>query len=443
MNGSQTNTAQGTAAGTSPKVAAKQCFLAADRFIKDARYREARLEIEKARRLDPANTYIPAFLDRIAYFEQQQKKERGNVSGKETPALHPSPQPAPSSAAGIQQKIPAAPKPAPVHSEEHPQAPHIAIPKPAPAPVHFSPASQPPVVGTRTEIPPIAPAFVPEEQMEHGAKSAMDVNLQEMKRQIQMLTHALEQEKKAREEMTSQHVHVATTQLRTALEQSWVNGAPNEQETIRLHELAVSLAIPDEAEQTILREVKLKMYSTAVKEVLSKRRLLRSSSSTMEWLRKVYQISMSEYLEYETKFLLDLIADQYKGTVLYVAPTNGSNDDLTRRLKTAGFAVVRAASPEEALGKIEKIYPNLILCQMEFAPGSLSGIKFLHLIRSTNKYTFLPFILICTTAEAGSLQSSELRPHEGFIQSPVDFDELIIVLNEKLLQLRDQISSLS
>ena len=57
------------------------------------------------------------------------------------------------------------------------------------------------------------------------------------------------------------------------------------------------------------------MYSNAVKEVIAKRQLLRSSSSTFEWLRKVYQVTMEEYLEYETKFLLDLVADQYKGTV--------------------------------------------------------------------------------------------------------------------------------
>lgn len=264
-----------------------------------------------------------------------------------------------------------------------------------------------------------------------------------MKRQIEMLSHSLDQEKKAREEMSNQQLQTNVLQLRTAMEKVWLNGAPNDQEVEELHKLAISLAIPENVEQSLRREVKLKMYSTAVKEVISKRQLLRSSSSTLEWLRKVYQVTMEEYLEYETKFLLDLVADQYKGTVLYVSPNLKTKDDVLPRLKSAGYAVVLSGNPEEALEKIEKVNPNLIVCHTEFAPGSLSGIKFLHLLRATVKFNFIPFILLCEVQEVSQLQSSELRPHEGFLKKPVDMDELMITMNEKLSHFRDYVSSLS
>jgi CheY-like chemotaxis protein len=222
-----------------------------------------------------------------------------------------------------------------------------------------------------------------------------------------------------------------------------MNGAPNEQEIEVLHKLALSLSIPENVEQSLRREVKLKMYSTAVKEVISKRQLLRSSSSTLEWLRKVYQVTMEEYLEYETKFLLDLVADQYKGTLLYVTPNLKTKDELVPRLKSAGYAVVLSGTPEEALEKIEKVNPNLILCHTAFSPGSLSGIKFLHLLRASPKFNFIPFLLLCESAEVSQLKSSELRPHEGFLNKPVDVEELMIAMNKKLAHFREYVSSLS
>ena len=271
----------------------------------------------------------------------------------------------------------------------------------------------------------------------------METTLEEMKRQIEMLSHSLDQERKAREEMTKQQIQANVLQLRTAMEKGWLNGAPSDQEGEELHKLAISLSIPENVELSLRREVKLKMYSNAVKEVISKRQLLRSSSSTLEWLRKVYQVTMEEYLEYETKFLLDLVADQYKGTLLYVSPNLKGKDELLPRLKSAGYAVVPSGTPEEALEKIEKVNPNLILCHTEFAPGSLSGVKFLHLLRASPKFNFIPFILLCEVSEVSQLQSSELRQHEGFLKKPIDVDELMITMNEKLTHFREYVSSLS
>ncbi len=271
----------------------------------------------------------------------------------------------------------------------------------------------------------------------------METTLEEMKRQIEMLSHSLDQEKKAREEMSQQQLQSNVLQLRTAMEKGWTNGAPNEQEAEQFHKLAISLSIPENVELSLRREVKLKMYSNAVKEVISKRQLLRSSSSTFEWLRKVYQVTMEEYLEYETKFLLDLVADQYKGTLLYVTPHVKAKDDLIGRLKSAGYAVVLSGTPEEALEKIEKVNPNLIVCHTIFSPGSLSGIKFLHLLRASAKFNFIPFILLCEPSEVTQLQSSELRQHEGYLKKPVDAEELMMTMNAKLVHFRDYVTSLS
>ena len=419
--------------------------------MKESRFHEARTEIEKAKKLDPANVYVIAFLDRINYFEAQKKKEAG-------PAVVPPPvvgQPG-----SVAPPVAVPPRTAAPPAVAPPRAPLPPVIKPTPVVAPPSPPQKPgaqavpasplPAAGPAQSPSPIAVPHSPkprevsaEPAPSPAEQKAMEATLEEMKRQIQMLSHSLEQEKKAREEMTNQQLDSNVRQLRHSLEKAWLNGAPSETEGEELHKLAMSLTIPENVEQSLRREVKLKMYSNAVKEVIAKRQLLRSSSSTFEWLRKVYQVTMEEYLEYETKFLLDLVADQYKGTVLYVSPNVKSKDDLVPRLKAAGYAVVLSGNPEEALEKIEKVNPNIILCHTEFSPGSLSGIKFLHLLRATVKFNFIPFILLCQESEVSQLQSSELRQHEGYLKKPVDIDELMITMNEKLAHFRDYVSSLS
>ena len=264
-----------------------------------------------------------------------------------------------------------------------------------------------------------------------------------MRNQILELTRALQGEKKAREEIHEHQLQGAVNQLKSAMEKVWVNGAPKEPDVIACHQLALSLNIPPEVEHSVRREVKIEMYSRAVKEVIAKRKLLRSSSSTLEWLRKVYQITMTEYLENESKFLLDLVADQYKGTVVLVSEDPKARNELTTRLKASGYAVVLAQTPEIALEKVEKINPNVILCEQKFSSdGALSGIKFMHVLRTNSKLNFIPCVLFCEKNDLESLKASELRPNEAIIKKPVDFDELTAVMNEKLIQFREYISSM-
>lgn len=284
------------------------------------------------------------------------------------------------------------------------------------------------------------PPVVHSEAAGQGSEERKKVD--EMRHQIEELTKALDQEKKAREEISKHSLQKAVKQLRSSLEAAWVNGSPVEKASESLHDLAVSLSIPPEAEQSIIREVKLDMYSRAVKEVIAKRKLLRNSSSTLEWLRKVYQVSVTEYLENESKFLLDLVADQYKGTILFISKTIGTKEDISPKLKASGYAVVPAVTPENALEKIEKINPNVILCDTHFPEGGLSGVRFLHVLRANSKFNFIPFILISEMDEMTELNSSELKPNEGCIKRPMEYEELTNLMNEKLAHFREYISSL-
>lgn len=273
-------------------------------------------------------------------------------------------------------------------------------------------------------------------------RQEIEERLEEMRKQIEVLASLLEQERKAREEVNEKQMKDSVRKYRRKVEKVWLNGAPSEEENEKLRDLALSLNIPQEVENSIEREVKLEMYGKAVKEVIAERVLLRSSSDTMEWLRKVYKVSLKEYLDYELKFLMNLVAEQYKGTILLISSDEELIGLLSPRLKTSGFAVVMAGSPEKALEKIDKVNPHFILSDMEFTHAQLNGIKLLHVLRANSKYNYIPFILLCDKDDFEHLSSSDLRPTEDVIQKPLDFDVLTDVMNRKVAAFREYIASL-
>ena len=460
---------------------AKEYLLNADKYVKAGQFEKAREQIDKARTADPSNPYIPAFEERIKFFEAQQEKARPAppppkppvTTTPQPPPLKRTPSPVEGPVPPPMEEImpppvaePAPPKvPAPPPTVRTIRPPDVAPARPPAMPpvAEAAPPSRPPertppqtapaaVIPRSTSLPRASDAVLRTQSITLSAdphapaagSAAPEVNDQiaEMRKQLQDLTSALMQERKAREEVQRQQLDSTVRQFRAALEKAWQFGAPKAKDAEDLRRLAQSLTIPPDVETSVTREVKLAMYGRAVKEVIGKRKILKSSSSTLEWLRKVYQISLNEYLEYESQFLLDLVSDQFRGTMLFVAFDEKLRSEIVPRFKNSGFAVVIAPNPEGALEKVDKLSPNIIICDSLFGEGSLSGVKFLHIIRSNPKFGFIPFILLCESAEGAQIPSADLRPNEAVVTKPVDFDELNTTMNDKLAQLRHYISTL-
>ncbi len=67
------------------KNAAREYLLAAEKYIKDSLFEEARREVKKAQEIDSSNIYTFAFLERIEFFSQQKEKENGQPTAEEPP----------------------------------------------------------------------------------------------------------------------------------------------------------------------------------------------------------------------------------------------------------------------------------------------------------------------------------------------------------------------
>lgn len=414
------------------KMLAKEHLLASDRYLKKNLFDSARQEIQDAKKVDPANPYISACEDRLRLFEEAYVGQSSHAKASKAPQPHHTInlKPADSESETAQ-----------AASKEELLTSTVLNLKAA------APQSDTAQSGLKKELLTTTVLNLKAASQSETAQSAikeelLTATINEMRRQIDELSCALEIERKAREEIVNQQLEASVRQLRAVLEKAWQYGEPKSDEAEEIQKLVRILNISPEVEASITREVKLMMYGKAVKEVIAKRKLLRSSSSTLEWLRKIYQISINEYLEYESHFLMELVTSQFRGTMLFVSPDENLQGELVPRFKEVGFAVASASSIEEALDKVEKLNPAIVVCDTMSEMGGLSGFKFLHFWRTRPKFETVPFILLCEPFEENQIRASELKNAEGFISKTCEFDEINILVNEKLQYIREYIGSL-
>ena len=93
-------------------------------------------------------------------------------------------------------------------------------------------------------------------------------------------------------------------------------------------------------------------------------------------------------------------------------------------LSSKGYKVVSAASGKEALSKMKKAKPNLML--IDFLMPSMSGIELCKAIRADSKFanTKVAFLSALTLSSKGMKELDGLDVMD-FIKKPFDYDVLI------------------
>jgi len=115
-------------------------------------------------------------------------------------------------------------------------------------------------------------------------------------------------------------------------------------------------------------------------------------------------------------------------TVLVVDDEQNIRDALTGVLKDEGFDVVLAASAEEALKKLDREAPDLVLLDI-WLPG-MDGVEALKEIKT--RYPLLPVIMISGHANIETaVRTTKLGAYD-FIEKPLSLDKVIITVEHAL-----------
>jgi len=270
---------------------------------------------------------------------------------------------------------------------------------------------------------------------------SMQAKLDDMAQNISLLKNQLESEQQEREETKKRQIDAGLKHYRAALEKAWEDGVPSSEQQGELQNLAELFSLPNETINEMVRDVKLQMYGRAVRKAIAEYNVSQKEALSLEKLRNQYSISIEEYMEYESRFLNDLVSAQFRGTVLLVTSNESMRNDLTDRLKSVGYAVINTLSPEKAIEKLEVVNPQVIVSDYTFSDSKHNGMNLLNVLRRNIKLNYIPFILLTDQHEYDEIKNEIKKPNEHLAKKPVEFYQLLNTINEQLKKLRDHLSS--
>lgn len=99
-------------------------------------------------------------------------------------------------------------------------------------------------------------------------------------------------------------------------------------------------------------------------------------------------------------------------------------------LGRAGLPVEKAASAEEALGRLRAGSPALRLMITDYHMPGMNGVELVREVRRLSPYRFLPILMLTTESEQGKRDQARAAGATGWLVKPVAPDQLLQVLQQ-------------
>ena len=118
-----------------------------------------------------------------------------------------------------------------------------------------------------------------------------------------------------------------------------------------------------------------------------------------------------------------LPTEEEKGTILYVED-NPDNRMLVRRiLLSEDYGLLEATNATEALEVLKSTKPDLIL--MDINMPDMDGYTLTAKIKTTPGFERIPILALTANVMRGDKEKTLEAGCDGYIQKPIDFDELV------------------
>jgi len=118
-----------------------------------------------------------------------------------------------------------------------------------------------------------------------------------------------------------------------------------------------------------------------------------------------------------------MLPNEEKGTILYVED-NPDNRMLVRRiLLSEDYKLLEATNAYEALETLKTSRPDLIL--MDINMPDMDGYTLTSKIKTTPGFERVPILALTANVMRGDKEKTLEAGCDGYIQKPIDFDELL------------------
>lgn len=103
---------------------------------------------------------------------------------------------------------------------------------------------------------------------------------------------------------------------------------------------------------------------------------------------------------------------------------------MTARLESSNYTVVTAADGQDALNKVRKSAPDLIL--LDIMLPKIDGYKVCRMLKFDEKYSHIPIIMVSARAEEKDIATATECKADAYYVKPVDSAALLRRIEELL-----------
>lgn len=222
------------------------------------------------------------------------------------------------------------------------------------------------------------------------------------------------------------------TLYRQLLKEMWFDGKITDAEGQELRKVRGMFKISDDEHLEIEKQIQIDAYIEALRIAWKDGVITQNENDVLQMMRQKFSISMEQHMSAEAKILWAKSTPGAKPSILLADDEETLLLSLAANLRKHGYEVITAETVEQALEKLQKTIPSIIVSDLMFGEGIMSGIEFYQRVREDAKLKNVPFLLMSGISDEFVVRAGMRMGVDTFIQKPFDLELLLATIEGKL-----------
>jgi CheY-like chemotaxis protein len=222
------------------------------------------------------------------------------------------------------------------------------------------------------------------------------------------------------------------TLYRQLLKEMWFDGRITDAEGLELKKVRGMFKISDEEHLEIEKQIQIDAYVEALRIAWKDGVITQNENDVLQMMRQKFNISMEQHMSAEAKILWAKNTLGARPSILLADDEETLLLSLAAKLRKHGYEVITAESVEQALEKLQQTIPSIIVSDLLFGEGIMSGIEFYQRVRDDAKLKNVPFLLMSGISDEFVVRAGMRMGVDNFIQKPFDLELLLATIEGKL-----------
>ena len=219
---------------------------------------------------------------------------------------------------------------------------------------------------------------------------------------------------------------------RKLLKEMWFDGKLDETEALELKKIRDLFGISEQDHEELEKQIHIDAYIEALTIAWRDGILSQNEKDVLEAMRRRFNITLEEHMSAEAKILWARNNEKGKAQILIADDDKTILLALAAKLKKHNYDILTAESVERALEILSLSTPAIILSDLMFEPGKLTGLEFYQQVRSNKRLEDVPFLLMSGVSDEFVVRAGMRMGVDSFFQKPFSLELLLATIEGKI-----------